>query len=246
MNMPLLLLAHIGTGIAGIVSGAVALFVRKGSSLHRATGNVFFVSMLTMSASGAYMAAFWQPVAINVIAGVLTFYLVATARLTVIRKERQVGRLECALLLTALLNGSAAMYLGWEAASSVLASKDGSAGGDYFVFGTVTLLAAAADISVLMRGGIAGAQRVARHLWRMCLPLAIATMSSFVGTPSQVLVPAAIRNSSLKFVPIVVVLGAMIFWLCRVRYTPVPSAERPGSPWKASHTAVGRSFNPSE
>jgi uncharacterized membrane protein len=235
LNMPLLLLAHIGTGIAGVASGGVALFVRKGSAAHRTIGNIFFFSMLTMSASGAYMAAFWKPVTINVIAGVLTFYLVATARLTVIRKESTVGRWEYVLLLLALLDGAAALYVG----------RDGSADGAYYVFGAVALLAAGADVSVLIRGGIAGSQRIARHLWRMCLPLAIATMSLFVGTPSQLLVPAVLRESSLRFVPLGVVFVTMVYWLCRVGYTRTPIAVV-GSTWTISRAVGERFFKPSE
>jgi hypothetical protein len=36
------------------------------------------------------------------------------------------------------------------------------------------LLAAAGDLRMLLRGGLFGAQRIARHLWRMCFGLFIA------------------------------------------------------------------------
>jgi len=60
---------------------------RKGSSPHRAAGNVFFISMLSLSASGAYLALMKHQMN-NVFGGVLTFYMVATAWVTVRRKDK--------------------------------------------------------------------------------------------------------------------------------------------------------------
>ena len=47
---------HIILGTVGLVAGAMALFSAKGAKLHRKVGNVFFVSMLIVSAIGAYVA----------------------------------------------------------------------------------------------------------------------------------------------------------------------------------------------
>jgi uncharacterized membrane protein len=219
MKLPPLLLLHICAGIVGVLSGLAALFLRKGSRLHRATGNTFFISMLTMSASGAYMAAFWKPVAINVIAGVLTFYLVATAGLTIRRKEGTIGRVEICLLLCASVVAAASLLLGWEAVNGATSLDDDAPIAMYFVFGFVALLSAAGDVSVLIRRGVSGAQRVARHLWRMCLSLLLATTSLFLGTPSQLLVPKVIRETPLSYVPALLVVVLMIFWLGRVLLT---------------------------
>ena len=60
---------------------------RKGSSPDRAAGNVFFISMLSLSASGAYLALMKHQMN-NVFGGVLTFYMVATAWVTVRRKDK--------------------------------------------------------------------------------------------------------------------------------------------------------------
>jgi uncharacterized membrane protein len=78
-----ILVLHICGGIVGLLSGGAAFAFRKGSSRHRAAGNVFFISMLCMSGGGAFMAAFMKPNIGNVFGGVLTFYLVATGWLTV-------------------------------------------------------------------------------------------------------------------------------------------------------------------
>jgi len=49
--MPLtpLLLVHICGAVVGLLSGYLAMLVRKGSGLHEAAGRVYVVSMLTMS-----------------------------------------------------------------------------------------------------------------------------------------------------------------------------------------------------
>ena len=47
----------------------------------------------------------------------------------------------------------------------------------YFIFGSIAVLFAVSDGRMLMRGGLFGAQRIGRHLWRMCLALLIAAMS---------------------------------------------------------------------
>jgi hypothetical protein len=208
---------HIWTALIGISFGSAALFFRKGSRLHRLSGNVFFIYMLSMSASAAYMAAFRKPVMINVVAGVLTFYLVATAWLTVIRKEGETGLLEFGLLLLVLADGSGALVFGREAANSATGLKDGMPAVSYFVFGSVALLCAALDVRMLIRGGVAGAQRIARHLWRMCFALLIAATSLFLGQPQ--LFSKAIHKTHLLYVPTIVIIVVMIFWLVRVLFT---------------------------
>jgi uncharacterized membrane protein len=75
-------LLHIVAGLIGLASGAVALYALKGVKLHRQSGKIFVYAMLIMSSSGAAMAAL-KLQRFNVIAGVLTFYLVMTGLLTV-------------------------------------------------------------------------------------------------------------------------------------------------------------------
>jgi hypothetical protein len=76
---------HIAAGTVGLLSGGVAVFCRKGSRGHAIAGNVFFVSMLTMSGCGALMAAMKSQPG-NIVGGALTFYLVATAWVTARRQ----------------------------------------------------------------------------------------------------------------------------------------------------------------
>src|SRR6267143_3522016 len=96
-------------------------------------------------------------------------------------------------------------------------SKDGVPTGMYFFMGSVMLLAAAGDIRMLVRGGVFGAKRIVRHLWRMCFGFFIATGSFFLG--QQQVFPAWLRGSSVLFIPALLPLVLLIFWLFRVRFT---------------------------
>lgn len=219
MTLSPLVFFHIWTALAGVLFGMAALAIRKGSRLHRIFGNVFFVSMLTMSASAAYLAAFVKPEMMNVLMGVLTFYLVATGWLAVIRKEGVIGRLEVALMLVALADGAGGVFLGFETVTSPAGLKDGYHAVGYFVAGSLALLFAGFDVRTFVRGGVSGARRIARHLGRMCLALLIATASLFLG--QQRLFPASIRGSAILFVPVVAVIVLTIYWLIRVRFGSV-------------------------
>jgi len=138
--------------------------------------------MLSLSASGAYLALMKHQIN-NVFGGVLTFYMVATAWVTVRRKDKdgQTGIFDWGALLVALAVGIVIVTYGLEKAYSQTAPKDGVPAGMNFFMDSVVLLAAAGDIRMLMRGGISGAQRIARHLWRMCFGLFIASGSFFLG-----------------------------------------------------------------
>jgi hypothetical protein len=214
-----ILLAHICSAIIGLFFGYAALFLRKGSRLHRSTGNVFFVSMLIMSGSGAYMAAFVKPNMGNVFGGVLTFYLVGTGWLTVVRKEGESHRFEIALLLLALAEGVGGLICGWQATNSATGLKDGYPAVMYFVFAAIALFCSSLDVGVFLRGGISGAQRIARHLWRMCFALLIAALSFFLGKQQHF--PEAVRHSPLLNAPMILIVAVMIFWLFRVLFTRV-------------------------
>jgi hypothetical protein len=220
MGYSAFLTLHICGAITGLLSGTAALIFRKGTRPHRTAGNVFFVSMLIMSASGAFIAAFIKPNMGNVFGGVVTFYLVATGWLTVLRKERETGLVEFGLLLVALAAGGGGILYGWEAAHSATGLKEGYPPAPYLVFGSLSLWAAAFDVRMLIRGGVSGAPRIARHLWRMCVAFLIAAFSFFLGKQQHF--PAALRGSQILNAPMVLILIVMIYWLIRVRIVTAP------------------------
>src|SRR5215469_13133021 len=93
-----LVFIHIFGGCLGIITGFAALFLKKGSRWHRRMGNVFFPSMLIMSAVATYMAFFGTevkgPNMANVMGGSLTFYMVSTAWLAARHEDGQRGPLD--------------------------------------------------------------------------------------------------------------------------------------------------------
>jgi hypothetical protein len=211
-----LLPVHISGGILGILSGAAAMSFRKGSSRHALAGKVFVASMLTMAAAAVYLAIVkHQPN--NIGGGILTFYLIGTAWLTARRRDGETSRFDWLALLIPLAIGILGWMNGLDAVRSPTGSKYGVPAGMHLFMGTVCLLAAAGDIRLLVRGGVLGVKRITRHLWRMCFGLFIATGSFFLG--QQQVFPAFIRKANVLFVPAILPLILLIFWLFRVRFT---------------------------
>jgi uncharacterized membrane protein len=213
--LPILLL-HICAGTVGLLSGAVAMAFRKGSRRHGIAGNVFFVSMLTMSSAGVYLALMRHQTS-NVFGGLLAFYLVATAWTTARRRDGETSLLDWGALFVAIAVGAVIASFGFEAANSPTGSKDGVPAGMYFVLSSVALLSAVGDLRMVLHGGLFGVQRIARHLWRMCFGLFIASASVFLARPQ--IFHAFLRRTHVIFVLGILPLPLMIFWLVRVRFT---------------------------
>src|ERR1700678_3236790 len=215
MRLPILVL-HIAAGTLGMLSGFVAVFLLKGSRRHGIAGNVFVVSMLSMAAAGVYLA-FMKSQPGNILGGTLTFYLVATAWMTARRKEQETTVFDWVALLVVLAVGVIEVTCGLEAAKSPTVMKYVYPPGPYLIMGSVALLAVVGDIRMLVRHGISGTQRIARHLWRMCFALFIAAGSIFLAR--QELFPAFMRKTGMLYLLSFLPLLLMIFWLIRVRFT---------------------------
>jgi hypothetical protein len=213
MSSSPLLLFHICAGTVGMLAGFAAVSFRKGSHWHRVTGNVFVFSMLNLSASGVYLALLrHQPG--NVLGGALTFYLVATAWGIARRTEAHTGPFDWGALLVPLAVVSVTVNYALETLHSPTGLSHGYPVGPYLFLGSVALLAAAGDVRMIARGGVSGAKRIARHLWRMCFAWFIASASIFLARPH--LFPIVLRKTGalyfLSFLPLIL----MIFWLIRV------------------------------
>jgi hypothetical protein len=211
-----LLTVHVAAGAIALLAGGAALTFGKGSSPHRMAGNAFVVSMLVMAANGA-LVAYLMPVMLSVVGGVLTLYLVATAWVTVARGVERPGLVEVGALVVALAVGSGSLMWGFEAMNSETGLKDGFAPPAYFIFGSVALLGAAGDVRLVRSGGIRGAPRIARHLWRMCFALFIASSAFFLGQAQ--LFPAVIRQTPALWILGFLPLFLLAYWWVRVRFT---------------------------
>jgi hypothetical protein len=214
MHYSPLLLLHITGGTVGLISGFTTIALRKGSNRHRIAGYVFVAAMLTMSSAGAYMAIRkFQPG--NILGGLLTFYLVATA-VMVFRPRGSLTRLldRLALLLAAAV-GVAELVCAYQAANSPTGQRYGYPPAPFLIFGTIALLASAGDLRMLFRSAMTRTQALVRHLWRMCFGLFIAAASVFLARPH--LFPAFMQKSGALIFLTVLPLLLMLFWFVRVR-----------------------------
>ena len=217
MRFSPILLLHICAGTIGCLSGFAAVSFRKGSRRHGLAGSVFVISMLSLAASGVYMALMKSQPG-NILGGTLTFYLVATGWTTAKRRDTDgaTGIFDWGALLLASAVAAVDLTYGLEAAISQTGSKYGYPPGPYFFLGSVALIAATGDVRMLVRRGVSGTQRIARHLWRMCFAFFIAAASIFLAR--QQLFPALLRKTGALFLLSFLPLILMIFWLVRVRF----------------------------
>jgi hypothetical protein len=158
----------------------------------------------------------------NVIGGLLTLYFVGTALTTV----RPVSRWTRVINLVALtVAGTLALFL---IAEGVKMSKlpglapDGvpfrTLGVTSIILASVPLLAAVGDVRIVRSGMPRGGPRLARHLWRMCFALFIAA-GSFFSIRERVakILPEPFTTGPMRALPILLLFGAMFYWLWRVR-----------------------------
>ena len=205
---------HILAGTIAMLAGAAAMVVRKGARWHRLTGDVFVVSMLGLSASGS-LIGFARDQPLNGMMGVLTCYLVSTAWLTARRRDGNTRPIDWAVLIVPLAVAAGMTAYGLQAANSPTGSIDGFPAAGYFVFGFVALLLALGDVRMLLRGGVFGKHRIARHLLRMGLALFVAVASFFLG--QQQVIPAELHNPFVLYGPVLLVVISTIYWMIRVR-----------------------------
>ncbi|ESQ74969.1 hypothetical protein [Asticcacaulis sp. AC402] len=219
-----LLWAHIGGGTLGLLSGTVAILTRKGRTIHRAAGKVFFVAMFVTYAIGAGVAPFLtegqRP---NFVAGILALYLLITAFLAARRRDPKVGWIEYGGLATALAIVAAGGLFMWQGANDPSGTVDGSPPQAFALFIVAGLFAAAGEIHVIIRRSIAGVSRISRHLWRMCMSLFIASGSFFLG--QQQILPPAMVGTFWQYAPMVFPLLAILIWLVveHLPKKPVPA-----------------------
>ena len=212
-----MLLSHIVAGGLSIGAGAGAAFSMKGAPAHRLFGISFCSAMTAMAVLGGYLALFTaSPVAAappkaSLAVAALTIYLVFTAWLTVRRRPGALGAGEHIAMVSVI--GIAAVL----ALFGVAAARAGGPPAGfvpYFVFASFAIAVAASDARLIRRGGVAGAARIARHLWRMCFAWFFATSFFFLG--QQRVMPIWLRGSPLLTFLALLPLITMLVWLVRI------------------------------
>lgn len=212
-----LLYAHIGGGAVGLLSGLVAIAAPKGRRVHRTAGAVFLLSMFVTYLIGAGVAPFLEtgqrP---NFVAGVMALYLLITGWLAAKQRvEICAGLVHYAGLAFALGLVAMGAVFAWMGSQSETGTVDGSPPQAFILFMVAGGVAAAGELHVILRKSIRGAARTARHLWRMCFSMFIASGSLFFGQPQ--VFPQWFHDTTLPiwlgFAP----LFAMAVWLVIVR-----------------------------
>ncbi len=212
-GLPFLVLAfHIATGILALAAGFVAVAARKGGTWHRRGGTVFTCAMI---ATGIAIVALstWEGKSPG--GGLLVIYLVATAWSTVQPAGSASRRVDIVLMTLAFVLAAAGYLRTFVALGAPGDRVDDVPVGAIFISATVVLLAAIGDLKMVRAGGYQGSQRLARHLWRMCVALFIASGSFFIGQMH-------IFPKPIRIVPLLVALGVsplvvLVYWMRRVR-----------------------------
>lgn len=210
MDMVLLPI-HIAGGSIAIIAGYVAVLAGKGSTIHRKFGLAFVVGMMVLATTATAIAILRDRGA----GGTFALYLVVTA-LTTVRPlrngQRQLDFACLAVAGTLLLLGTA------KAIDTVVrlgGARDGVPVGMSFFLLSILALAIVGDIRMIRSGGLTGSSRIARHLWRMCFSLFVATGSFFLGQADEL--PEALRIWPVLYVVALAPLVFLLYWMWRVR-----------------------------
>jgi uncharacterized membrane protein len=211
-GLPFLVLAfHVATGMIALVAGFLAVAVRKGGTWHRRSGIAFVYAMLAtgITATGIEIYA-GKPAG-----GVVIVYFVLTAWTAVKTLPGAGRRVDVVLMVLAAALAAGEYVRGFTALGRPGNQIGGVPAGMMFFMATVLLLAAIGDARMIRAGGIGGTRRIARHLWRMCFGLFIASGSFFLG--QMQFIPEPIRIVPLLFALGVAPLVVLLYWMWRVR-----------------------------
>jgi hypothetical protein len=208
--MNILTWVHIAGGSLALLSGAVAVTARKGGPLHARAGTWFFASMLVLGVTASILEPFRSPPG-SPIGGIMVCYFVATSWVAARRRDGTTGKFEIIACAAALGLAAIIAWGGFTGAATTPAGR-----GPVFALAGICLLAGVLDLNAILRAKLTAAQRISRHLWRMCFAFFIATGSFFLG--QQDVMPQAVRGSLILFVLAFAPFAVMAFWLVRLRF----------------------------
>lgn len=211
----LALAVHFAAGLASIVAGTIALSAAKGGRLHKQSGLVFTWAMVVLGLTAAGIGAYENRPS-QVVVGLLAGYLVFSA-MTTVKPLPGIGRrFDVALMVLAFAFAVPNLYAGvteWLDPTVQVLGRPRVV--PPLVGGTVILLAAIGDLRAIRAGGLRGPRRLARHLWRMCFGLFVATGSFFLG--QMKFIPEPVRIVPLLLVLAFAPILFLLYWIWRVR-----------------------------
>ncbi len=216
---------HVLAGTSALLAGVVALAARKGSRPHRIWGTLFVGAMVGMGLSADVLAVVIPDQLPNLLIGTFCIYLVVTSLQTVRHAQGESGFAEKVCLAAILCVGVPFAVLSFQLAAGrqpFLASAtpfEGPVRVAMFIFTSIIWLCALGDARVIWRGGISGARRIGRHLWRMGLAFTLAVGSGFTNGLPRLLPDTLQIPLWLLFVPQLMALALVCYWGFRVRFT---------------------------
>jgi hypothetical protein len=201
---------HIAAGVLALAAGTLAAVAGKGGRMHARAGTLFVSAMLALGVTAAILEPMRTPTPGSPVGGFMICYFVATAWVAGRRRDGVTGKFELAAAAVAL--GVAGLII----LGGLTGTTTPAGAGPVFALGGICLLAGLLDLNAALRGKLTAAQRLSRHLWRMCFAFFIATGSFFLG--QQDVLPAGARGSPLLFVLAFAPFALMLFWLVRLRF----------------------------
>lgn len=215
-GLPLLALVfHVTAGTVGLVAGSVAIAVRKGGTWHRRSGQVFVGAMLAMGLSAVGIALYEHKTSFA--SGALAAYLVFTGWTTLRPLATMRRPADVALMLLAWVlafGGFAQAYIAFGRPGHQI---DGVPAGMSIFMSTIILLAAVGDVKVILAPTLPRSQVLARHLWRMCFGLFIATGSFVAQLVRMTFMPHWTRSVGVILLLAVGPLVVLVYWMWRIR-----------------------------
>jgi hypothetical protein len=177
-----------------------------------------------MTVFAGYLAVVRPGQIINLFIAAFALYLVTTSCMTARRREPAAPRLsdKLALAVSATLCAPFALVM-FQAVSGVRVFKTAFAiDGPILIalvsFASVIAIAAIGDARVVFGAPLMGAPRIARHLWRMCVGLTLATGSAFTNGFARLL-PGPYHVPAIFFFPQFLPLLVLVFWMIRLFFT---------------------------
>lgn len=203
-----LLVFHFVQSVVMTLAGVAALMWRKGSVAHRFAGNTYAALALTLIATGVALIILRPASFLQGWVAMSSVYLVFTGWATA--RERRAGPLALSgAVLGGVLALAAVPLVFRELAVPDPGDRQGVIG--ILLIAGFLLWFTLLDVLVIRRGGLAGPNRTARHLWRMGVSLLIVAGSATAARPEYY--PQVLRP--VLFAPMVLVAIAVVYFLVR-------------------------------
>jgi len=218
--MDFIMAAHASVGAFVVCAGALALFVKKGSTTHRWAGRLFVIALLLMAP--IVLLGRWYATdtisALGILFTLFMLYLVMSAVSTIGKPGRRIDWWDFALPVVALGVVVAGATMGINAYDTPTEAPGAPPKEAYFFFAGLALLTLCLDLNNLRLGGVQGKHRIVRHVWRMTCVLFFSTSTLFTG-PGAIVFPEWIRGSFALLAPQALILIMSSYWIYRTLFS---------------------------